>query len=77
LACRPCVRRGAITLRELFKQRHQLDQDTAARTLDDYSKALRASKLSRIGRYQDLEDAGAPELVHEIRSQLAAIFELD
>ena len=34
------ARRGALTLRELFKQRLELDQDTAARTLDDYSKAL-------------------------------------
>jgi integrase len=43
------ARRGALTLRELFKQRHELDQDTAARTLDDYSKALELDVYSRIG----------------------------
>ena len=60
------ARRGALTLRDLFKQRLELDQDTAARTLDDYSKALELDVFSRIG------DGPAVELTSD---QIADVLE--
>lgn len=60
------ARRGALTLRELFKQRLELDQDTAARTLDDYSKALELDVFARIG------DVPAVELTSD---QIADVLE--
>jgi integrase len=43
------ARRGALTLRNLFEQRLSLDRDTAARTLEDYRKALELDVFPRIG----------------------------
>lgn len=43
------ARRGSLTLRNLFEQRLELDQDTSTRTLEDYRKELELDVFPRIG----------------------------
>jgi integrase len=43
------AKRGALTFRSLFEQRLAVDKDTAARTLEDYRKALELDVFPRIG----------------------------
>ncbi len=60
------AKRGALTLRNLFEQRLALDKDTAARTLEDYRKALELDVFRRIG------DVPAVELTSD---QIADVLE--
>jgi integrase len=60
------ARRSALTLRNLFEQRAVLDKDTAARTLEDYRKALELDVFHRIG------DVPAAELTSD---QIADVLE--
>jgi integrase len=60
------ARRGALTLRGLFEERLALDKDTAARTLEDYRKALELDVFPRIG------DVPAVELTSD---QIADVLE--
>ena len=60
------ARRGALTLRDLFEQRAVLDKDAAARTLEDYRKALELDVFHRIG------DVPAVELTSD---QIADVLE--
>jgi integrase len=52
------ARRGALTLRNLFAQRLELDKDTAPRTLEDYEKALELDVFPRIGDVPAVELTG-------------------
>jgi integrase len=60
------ARRGALTLRNLFAQRLELDKEMAARTLEDYKKALELDVFPRIG------DVPAVELTSD---QIADVLE--
>jgi integrase len=60
------ARRGALAFRDLFEQRITLDKETAARTLEDYKKALQLDVFPKIG------DVPAVELTSD---QIADVLE--